>query len=94
MQDQPQSFAFALMPAEIAQITPITVVGPWQAFHQILLDKLASGDVVTLDCRELGELIWHISRSESEFQIRLRRAFIRSLYALLAIPIDRSDLLR
>lgn len=94
MQDQPMSFAFSLAPAEVAQITSITVVGPYAAFHRKLLNQLALGDVVTFDCRELGELIWHISGEESEFQIRLRRAFIRSAYTLFAVPSDRPDLLR
>ena len=89
-----QSFTIALMQAERSLITSITAAGSHQAFHQRLLVQLRSGDVITLDCRDMGELLWHVSAGETEFQIRLRRAFIRSLYTLLAAPSNRTDLLR
>jgi hypothetical protein len=94
MQDEPMSFTFSLAPPEIAQIASITVVGTYAAFYQRLRDQLKSGDIVTFDCREFGELLWHMSGGKSEFQIRLRRAFIRSVYTLFAVPNDRPDLLR
>jgi len=91
---QDRTVTFDLLPAEIEQLTGASPVGPQQAFHRKLADQLRDGSRVTLDFCELGELVWYVSSGETNFQIRLRRAFVRSLYTLLSAPLDRPDLLR
>ena len=84
-------FEFTLEPAEIEQITEAEVVGSGglQSLLRRLQAELERGNVVTLDDAELGELIRYITRYDPEggFEMRLRRAFIRSIYDLFAIKV-------
>lgn len=83
---QPKRFEFTLTPEEALEITEARGSGGHQSLHRRLTDELARGDLtVTFDDRQLGELIRYMTRYESGgFQSRLRRAFLRSVYELLA----------
>lgn len=88
MSNDGEPFAFTLEDAEADLLTGTEVVGSGglQSLQRRLQAQLAEGRTVTFDNAELGQLIRYISQYGSGgFQGRLRKAFSRSLYDLLAL---------
>ncbi len=88
---QPQPFRFGLLPVEVEQITGAEVVGTGglQTLLRDIQGQLESGNVVEFDDEGLGKLIRYITRYDPNggFELRLRRAFLRSIYGLFATEL-------
>lgn len=88
MSNDGEPFSFTLHDDEADLLTGTEVVGSGglQSLQRRLQAQLAEGRTVTFDNAELGQLIRYISQYGSGgFQGRLRKAFSRSLYDLLAL---------
>jgi hypothetical protein len=96
MPREAKPFVFVLMDAEIAELQEPSGEGGHQNIHKMILDQLADGKkTVTLNDNQLGQLIRYMTAYGSGgFQGRLHRAFVRSIYGLLAVPSSRPDMLR
>ena len=81
----PKPFVLQLSQTEISEIEPPSGDGGHQGLHETIRDQLQkTGDVVTLNDAELGQLIRYMTQYGSGgFQGRLRRAFLRPIRALL-----------
>ena len=88
---QAQPFKFTLLPVEVEQIMGAEIVGTGglQTLLRDIQDQLALGNVVKFDDEELGKLIRYITRYDPNggFELRLRRAFLRSIYGLFATEL-------
>ena len=92
----PRPFTFRLLDAEVAEIVHPSGRGGHQSLHRLIRDQLKDGkNIVRLDDAQLGMLFRYMTQYKGGgFQARLRRAFLRSVYELLAVPIDQPNLLR
>jgi hypothetical protein len=78
-------FVFELWASEIAQIHGASADSHEYAFYVTIADQLQGGGcAVTLNDAQFGQLVRYISERSSDFQLRLFRAFSRSVYGLLA----------
>lgn len=83
-------FIFELLQPEIDQLveTPVSGGGGLQNLQVRLRDELAKGSSVTFTDAQLGQLIRYMTRYGSGgFEVRLHRAFARSIYDLLATKL-------
>lgn len=86
----PKPFVFTLLPAEAAEILEAPAgEGGHQELRKRLINQLETNvSEVSLTDSELGELIRYMTQyGEGGFQGRLRRAFLRSVYELLAVKV-------
>lgn len=91
MTRQPQPFRFTLKPDEIVEIAGAEVVGSGglQTMLREVQSQLERGNVVEFDDEGLGKLIRYMTRYDPNggFELRLRNAFLRSIYDLFSIKV-------
>jgi hypothetical protein len=86
-------FVFELLPSEIAEInaTEVNGRGGLQSLQLRLRSQLSSGNSVSFNNAQLGQLIRYMARyGDGSFESRLRRAFARSFLDLFT-PIFEAE---